>query len=214
MLTRDLINILTATALTLLLLAGSAFAGADRQEQFLTRLKSNAVNVHSISSDFEQTSFISLFQDKMISTGRFIFARPDNLRWEYETPFASGFLLKGNKGLRWDEAAKQPTQFSTESAPEMAIISEQILAWTTMNIDWLASRYTIKMTGYDPAIMELVPRSEAAGDFMSMIRIFFSADGSYLQAIELHEPGGDYTRIDFRNVKINGPLPDGIFERR
>lgn len=214
MLKRKLLCFHLSLILTILFCTTPACAGQTTQELFLTGLKEKAEEVNSISSDFIQQSVISLFQDKVESKGHFTFARPDNLRWEYSEPFVSGFLIRSGRGLRWDEASTDPAPFNTSSAPEMSIISEQILAWTTMNMDWLESRYRIKVTDYDPAVMELVPRSEAAAKFMSLIRIFFSSDATHLQAIELHEPGGDYTRIDFENVKINSPLREDIFEKR
>lgn len=200
--------------LTLSLTVSSASADAVKQDEFLKNLESSSQSINSISSQFTQKSYLSLFQDSIESTGRFTFARPDNLRWEYTTPFVSGFLLKNQQGLKWDEAAADPVPFNTESAPEMAIISEQILAWTTMNIEWLKSRYTIKMISYSPPVMELTPRSSVARDFMNMIKIFFSADSKHLQSIELHEPGGDYTQIIFSEVEINTSLPEGIFEKK
>ncbi len=211
---KPILHIFLLAGLSVILTSAEIFADTNRQDSFLAQLSEKAKSVESISSDFVQQSFISLFKDKVESKGHFTFSRPDNLRWEYSAPFASGFLIKGSKGLRWDEAAENPTPFNIDNAPDMAIISEQILAWTTMDIDWLKSRYDITITSYRPAVMELKPKSEKAAELMNLIKIFFSDDASHLKAIELHEPGDDYTRIDFRNVKINSSLPAGIFERK
>lgn len=200
--------------LIFLMSAATSFANSAKQDNFLKKLESNSGKTQSISSNFTQESYISLFQDTMESKGKFTFSKPDNLRWEYSSPFVSGFLLKGSTGLKWDEAANTPSAFSTGTSPEMEIISEQILAWTTMNITWLSSMYTIKIIQYNPVIMELTPKSLAAKDFLSLIKIFFSADSTHLKSIELHEPGDDYTKINFSDVRINEQLAEGIFEKR
>ena len=184
---------------------------ADKQADFLKDLQARSESISSICSEFIQQSHIALFADVMESKGRFYFARPENLRWEYTEPFVSGFLLKGQKGLKWDGAAKKPTPFSTETSPEMAIISEQILAWTTMNIPWLQSLYEIKVSKFSPAAMKLTPKSGKTRQFLSLIRIFFAPDATHLQSIELHEPGGDYTKIIFKNVQLNQKLDQNIF---
>lgn len=200
------------TLLIFLLLAISAgSAQADKQADFLKNLQNRSQSINSISSDFTQQSHIALFADVIKSKGRFCFARPDNLRWEYTKPFVSGFLIKGQKGLKWDGASKTPVPFSTETSPEMAIISEQILAWTTMNISWIENLYAIKVTNFSPAIMELTPKSSKAKQFLKLIRIFFAPETTHLNGIELHEPGGDYTKIIFSNVKLNRKLAQNIF---
>lgn len=147
----------------------------------------------------------------MEAKGKFCFARPDNLRWEYTAPFVSGFLLKGQNGLKWDGTSKGSSRFDTETSPEMAIISEQILAWTTMDIPWLQSLYSIKVTNYSPAVMELTPKSSKTKQFLNLIRIFFAHGETHLESIELHEPGGDYTKIIFSNVLLNQKLDQDIF---
>ncbi|TIH15794.1 outer membrane lipoprotein carrier protein LolA [Marinifilum sp. JC120] len=200
---------LLLTFLLLLLSTGSVLA--DKQADFLEDLQARSKSISSISSDFTQQSHIALFADVIESKGKFCFARPDNLRWEYNQPFISGFLLKGQEGLKWDGAAEKPAPFNTETSPEMAIISEQILAWTTMNIPWLQSLYTIKVTNFSPAVMELTPKSSKAKQFLSLIRIFFSPEATHLEGIELHEPGGDYTKITFSNVLLNQNLAQDIF---
>ncbi|NDV23250.1 outer membrane lipoprotein carrier protein LolA [Desulfovibrio sp. JC022] len=195
----------------MLFAASASNAPADKQADFLKDLQTRSQSISSISSDFTQQSHIALFADTIESNGKFCFARPDNLRWEYTQPFVSGFLLKGQKGLKWDEAAEKPAPFSTETSPEMAIISEQILAWTTMNIPWLQSLYTIKVTNFSPAVMELTPKSSKAKQFLSLIRIFFSPEATHLEGIELHEPGGDYTKITFSNVLLNQKIAQKTF---
>ncbi|WP_421899949.1 LolA family protein [Maridesulfovibrio sp.] len=198
--------------LLLMISAGRAFA--DKQADFLKDLQTSSLSINTISSEFTQQSHIALFADVMESKGKFCFTRPDNLRWEYTEPFVSGFLIKGQQGLKWDGATKESTSFDTETSPEMAIISEQILAWTTMNIPWLQSLYFIKVTNYAPAVMELTPKSSKTKQFLSLIRIFFAPEATHLKSIELHEPGGDYTKIIFDNVLLNQKLAQETFLKK
>lgn len=205
----NLIKTILPVFTLLLFSAGSAFA--DKQNDFLEELQSKSQSITSISCEFTQQSHIALFADVIESKGKFSFARPDNLRWEYTEPFVSGFLLKGQDGLKWDGAAKNSTGFNTETSPEMAILSEQILAWTTMNIPWLQSLYDIKVTNFAPAVMELTPKSSKTKQFLSLIRIFFAPEATHLNSIELYEPSDDYTKIIFFNVQLNQKLAQETF---
>ena len=41
--------------------------------------------------------------------------------------------------------------------------------------------------------------------------VAFAPDGSHVQAVEVHEKDGDFTRRRFFNTRVNGPLPKDAF---
>jgi hypothetical protein len=59
--------------------------------------------------------------------------------------------------------------------------------------------------------LKLYPKSSKEKKYLHYIRIVFAADASHVQMVEIHEPDGDFTRIRFSKMTINGPLPDSLF---
>ncbi len=208
---RFVLNLLLCIAFVHILCIPALAQQKYKQDKITLALEANSEKIITISSEFTQQSYISLFEDTIISKGKFAFAKPNYLRWEYLKPFASGFIIKGENGLRWDESDKNSTTFNIKTSPEMEIVSQQILAWTTMNMAWLKSVYNISITSDSPIVMELTPKSTATREFLNQIIVFFSNDKSHLTALELHEPCGDYTRIEFSKVLINTNLPPKTF---
>ncbi|BCS88442.1 LolA family protein [Pseudodesulfovibrio sediminis] len=200
--------LLAALFLVLPFMAGTNVSHAA---DFLMDLKAKAEKVTSIQSRFTQEKHLSMFDEVLISEGSFAFQRPSSLRWEYTTPFKAGFLLTGNTGIEWDEAAQTKREFSLKSSPIMAMVAQQIMAWTTFDIAWLKSRYDITRTGTAPTILDLRPKGEGARKMLTRIIIRFAQDDTTIDSLELREVDEDFTRITFMDRAINTPLSDTLF---
>ena len=93
----------------------------------------------------------------------------------------------------------------------MKLVSEQLFAWARADFSWLRKEYRISVLEESPAALRLEPRAAATAGFLHHLLITFSADGRYVQSVELHEKDGDFTRIRFVNTAVNKPLPSGLF---
>jgi outer membrane lipoprotein-sorting protein len=60
-------------------------------------------------------------------------------------------------------------------------------------------------------MVKLKPLASNLKDYLSEIRIFFDKNDFTVTRLEMHEPSGDYTNIDFSVEKINTNLPDEKF---
>jgi outer membrane lipoprotein-sorting protein len=176
----------------------------------LDRLHGLAAEVDSLASDFSQEKYLSVFQDVLPAKGRFYYRKPDKLRWEMTEPVVSGFVLDGEKGRRWQEAGSRGERFDIAREPVMKIVADQLLAWTRADFDRLRRDYRISLAGEKPVRLRLDPKGATAG-FLDHLSIVFAPDGRHVQQVEVHEKGGDYTRITFHDTVVNGPLADELF---
>jgi len=180
-------------------------------DTLLSDLQRRAGGISTISCSFTQEKHLSLFDEVLLSEGKFIFERPSRLRWEYKSPFKSGFMLKDDSGIEWDEASGSQRPFTLQSSPAMSMVASQIMAWTTFDIPWLKSRYEIKQLSATPITLELRPLSDTAKKFLTRLVVSFSKDHNTVSVIELHEIDGDFTRIIFKNTQINTVIPESTF---
>lgn len=183
---------------------------AEMEEQTLQRLQSLSGRIETLDSDFVQTKYLAVFQDAMVSKGRFYFQQPDALRWELTHPVATGFVLQGNKGRRWHQRTGREERFDISREPVMKIVADQLFAWARADFDWLQKEYRITVEAEEPARLHLAPKFNAAG-FLDHLKIVFSAGGAHVQMVEVHEKDGDYTRICFEKTVVNGVLPEDVF---
>ncbi len=180
-------------------------------DRILAELEISAAGIKTLASDFVQEKHLEMFQETLVSTGRFSFAQPDKLRWEMLEPVASGFLLNGSSGKRWHQRAGAAVPFDIDREPGMKLITEQLLAWARVDIVWLVQQYRMTLVSEEPVILKLVPLRPGAEQFLDYLQISFDAKRRYVETVEVHEPGGDFTCIQFAETELNQPLDPALF---
>jgi outer membrane lipoprotein-sorting protein len=177
----------------------------------LSRLGSKAAGIETISSSFTQEKRLCVFNETVVSSGRFLFSKPDRLRWEYSAPMAEGFALLGDTGLRWTEMSPTPARFSLRDDPFMNVIARQLLAWATFDLRWLSGEYDISLAGSSPVTLKLTPKRRDVATVLDHLLIEFSPAEDTVRRVEIHDRDGDFTRIIFENATVNAPLADDLF---
>ena len=199
--------------LCLPLLCGAVAADEEtRLPAVFARLQTAAAQTKSLTSDFVQEKQLAIFSATLLSNGRFYYQQPDQLRWELLTPVASGFVLRGQQGERWNSLSREVGAFRIDRDPLMGIVAQQLLAWARVDIDWLRSRYRIELLAEQPIRLQLFPLDQDEAGFIEQLKILFAADSGHVELVEMHEVGGDKTLLRFEQVQINQPLPAGAFQ--
>lgn len=205
-------GVLTFLVLVLIGVCGTPVASRAMNAQdskLLERLQKLSGGINTLASDFTQEKYLAIFQDTLVSSGRFYFKKPDALRWELLHPVATGFVIIGDRGRRWHEKTGSES-FDIDRDPIMNIVAQQLLDWTRADFDSLRKEYRIEVLAEQPARLRLDPLFDTAG-FLDHLLIVFASDGSHVQSVEVHEKDGDYTRLLFKNTVINQPLAKDLF---
>jgi len=198
--------------LVFLFCAAPAYAEEMELAPLLVELKLSSTQIETLSSPFVQEKYLDIFAEKLLSQGRFAYRKPDLLRWELLTPVASGFVLRGDQGERWNRLSQRQESFSVKKDPVMGMIAQQLLAWARVDLDWLQSRYRMELQKLTPVVLHLYPRDKGEAEFIDHLQIQFSADRSHVVAVQMVEQGGDSTSISFTAVEINSELSDSVFQ--
>lgn len=192
-------------------LCGSQGCAAEsKPDSVLERLEQEADTVRSLQSRFTQKKTLELFDDTVVSKGNFYFRRPDSLRWEYTEPIETGFILTGDEGVRL-RAGEEPQVFNIRSDPIMAVVVEQITAWTVFDAERLLQDFDFTVVRTQPIELLLKPKG-AAGRFLDRLEIVFSEDDRTVRMVRVFEPGGDSTVIEFHETLVNPDLSETIFD--
>lgn len=203
-----------ALALLVLLAAGGAARGevsAAAAREVLARIEREAAGVHTLASDLVQEKRLSIFQETLVSRGRFYYERPDRLRWEILEPARAGFSLRGSQGRRWRDRGNLSESFEVAREPGLKVVAEQLLAWARADLEGLSRQYRLVVVATAPPAVRLVPLAAGAEAYVEEITVTFAADARHVAAVDVREAGGDTTRIRFSNVAVNGPLPPDLF---
>lgn len=183
------------------------------KSQIFTLIATGASTVQTLSSDFSQEKHLSMLKEPLISLGKFAYEKPDRLYWEMVKPFPAGFIVRGGQARRWGSDPRVTETIEVDQDPMIKAIVEQVFAWARADFPWLEKRYRITVMEETSFLLKLIPLSSREKKFLAHITIAFSEDWTHVRSLEIHEKGGDFTRIRFLKPLLNPSLPKDLFEK-
>jgi outer membrane lipoprotein-sorting protein len=196
--------------ITVLITTGLFFAEIASAQDW-TSLKEPFRNIRSVKAEFLQKKYLKILTKSLLSEGKVFFCVPDSLRWEYLNPLRSVMLQKGNtiQIYNFFEGVWKPER--TQAVEAMRMVLAEINQWFRGRFDESRAFKHLYSPG-PPARVILVP-GEGINRFIQRIEIILSARPGVIDRVEIEEPGGSRTTIEFRNVEINSSFSSEVFEK-
>lgn len=180
------------------------------QARFMKEVAIKANDLESLSSDFTQTKFIQLMEDKAVSKGKLYYKAPNVLKWEYSSPYDYKILFRENQLHINDNGDKSVTNLKANKLMEklVSLISGSVNGKLVADYE----NFDVSFTRNGKSVSaHVIPKDPAIKQMFHEIIMVFNQE-NILNSVRLMEEGGDYTHIDFKNIKINSPLDDSVFE--
>jgi len=167
-------------------------------------------NTTTIEASFIQEKNLSVLSEKITSKGRFLFKKENKLRWEYTEPFHYLIILNNGTMLIKDEDKQSKTDISSNKM--FSEINAIIIGCVQGNLfndikKFLPSFFENKVS----YLVKLKPIQSNLKDYLEEIRIFFDKNDFTVKRLEMQEPSGDFTNIEFSGTKTNTIIPDAKF---
>ncbi len=205
--------------LLILLLMLAVILAAQQPESFLPVTDTAALKAaiqrmsdetQTIQSDFTQEKHLTMLEEVLVSEGRFLFRKPNDVRWEYLSPIDYTIVIfKGKFTIRDGEKVKE---FDIGSNAMFQQINKMIV--TAIRGDFVdnpdfESAFFVNEKQY---LVMLKSLNNQVAKMLSGIEIFFNMDSFAVERVRFVEPGEDYTNIVFKNRRVNADIPDNQFE--
>lgn len=177
-----------------LLSSVSAIYAGDPLDELVARQK----GVNTLRSNFSQEKHAMLLEKPLKSDGVFYYKADAGVRWQY----SEGLLViyDGEALYVFD-----PELGEAEKVAE----ARGVIGPLSFDVEFLKKDYEIEAERLDGAIrLNLTPREEAP--FRSM-EITFPDGSPFPREVVMKEETGEMTRIEFKDISINEPLPDDLF---
>lgn len=187
------------------------FTSGTGTSQDLNSLREASKNFHSVKADFVQKRILPILTKPLLSEGKFFFYTSGSLRWEYLSPFRNVMLQKGDsiKLYHFSEGLWKPELTPAVEARRMVLA--EISRWFQGRFDE-SKAFKHRYFPGPPARIVLTP-GEGIDKFIQRIEIVLSARPGVIDRVEIEEPGGSRTSIEFKKVEINVKIPPEIFEK-
>jgi outer membrane lipoprotein-sorting protein len=175
-------------------------------DAFKLKLHTMSSAVNTIESNFIQEKKLSVLSNTLISKGHFWFKKESNIRWEYMQPYRYMIIISQDKiFIKEENSQKQYDIQSNKMFQEMnRFISGCIQG------DILKNDKDYRMGYFEDSryfFVTLVPVSEKMRQMLNEVQIWFDRNDLTVSRIRMMESGGDYTRIDFADKKLNTDIP-------
>ena len=169
-----------------------------------------ADETHSLSSDFIQEKHLTMMEEVLISRGRFLFRKENNVRWEYYSPINYAIIISNNQFIINNDG--KISTFDTESNKLFREINNMILMAIQGNF--------VDDPGFESSFYEdkshylaiLIPQDKILKNILETIEIFFEKSSMAVGMVKFIEPEEDFTLITFKNKQKNITLEDDQFK--
>jgi outer membrane lipoprotein-sorting protein len=173
---------------------------------FRQKLTTVTAGIKTIESDFTQEKKLSILSNTLVSKGNFCFRRENNIRWEYLQPYKYMIIISQDKIYIKEE--KDQKQYDIQSNKMFREMNKFISG--CIQGDILENEKDYKIGYFEDShnfFVTLVPVAEKMRQMLNEIQIWFDRTDLTVARIRMMEPGGDYTKIDFVNKKLNTDIP-------
>jgi outer membrane lipoprotein-sorting protein len=210
---RDVSLATLALAVLLSLPAAKQAAAAARCATKADCLKAIAEaqrDTRSMEAGFRQVKHLTLLDEPLVSTGRFLFAKPDRVRLEVTEPEPATIVIRGGDiripGL--SEADRQ----ALSGSPMVAMFT-QLGAVFSGSVDQLEEGFEVAATAEGDGVrLVLVPRSAEWKKAFQRMQLDFAGAKLVVREVRIEDALGDRLEITMENVKRNVDLADDLFE--
>ena len=172
------------------------------------QLRKDAEQINTIRADFVQEKHLQILSRPLISKGVFYYEAPGSLRWEYQSPIRSILLMHKGRVTRYIWAENGFRRDSGLSLQAMQIVLQEITKWLgghfAENPDFTASLES------DRKIV-LTPKKKAFSAIIRNIELIFSDRPGVIKSVTIYEGEKSFTRIIFKNVRVNEVLKKTVF---
>jgi outer membrane lipoprotein-sorting protein len=187
-------------------------------EQTFSKMDDVAKTFRSVDASLERTKVTVLVDEKDVATGRLYYLRvgkEPRLKLDIANPEQHLLIDKG-KGVLYQPKINQVQEFSLGGH---ANVVDQFMAigFGQSSAD-LEKNYQVSFAGEEvvdgkkTAMLDLTPKTALAG--IKTVRLWMDEQKGLSLQVKVVETGGDYALYKYSNIKLNGPIPDSVFDLR
>ena len=179
-------------------------------DEVIKRVQGQQKNTKTIEAEFRQEKILALLAKPEISTGRFVFSKPDKVLWMYDAPKRVEMLISNGMLTTYYPDLNKAEQL------EVKRYQDRIFKYMGASgaIDDLAAFFDFTFTNTSDKpfyVLDLSPKSKGIAKRVQHIRIWIEKKTYLTSKFEYVEGDGDITRYEFTNIRVNEPVEASRF---
>ena len=181
--------------------------GGETVDPRLLEVQRRMAAVSQIGGEFVQEKKLDFLNDPVVASGRFSFAKPGTLTWEYVSPSPSGLKIENGKVTMWNGPPGARTPQSEALAKPARMMAEQVMMWMNFNPREILAIYEVAIVSDSPLTVKVTPRREGLRRMLKSITMILEEDLQTVRSVALEEDAAT-TTLTFTGVTFDqGPQP-------
>ncbi len=197
-----------------LFFAASSFAqetemNSSEISKFKSQVERQSKKTTAVQADFVQYKHLDFLSNDIETVGKLIFKAPNSVKWQYVKPYEYRVIFKDDRLLINDGGKKSKIDIGNNKL--FSKMNELIVNSVTGNM-FDESQFDIKYqktSQFNRAIF--LPKDGKLAGYIAAFEISFNKNSGEVEEVKMVEPSKDFTRIVFKNRKINNPINDAVF---
>jgi outer membrane lipoprotein-sorting protein len=178
---------------------------------FIKQMEQSASSVKSLESDFKQIKHLEMFNQDIISLGKFYYRASDKISLNYAMPLSYLIVINGNKIKI--ESNGNKNVMNLKDNKQLKEMHSVLIACMTGNFSGISNDYRMDFFEDEQSfLITIEPTSESVKKYIIQYDIYLNKKDQSVNKLHISEPEGDYTEYHFSNKKINTLNDDSLFK--
>jgi outer membrane lipoprotein-sorting protein len=179
-------------------------------EEVVKNVQEQQKKTRTVQATFRQEKELALLAKPEVSTGTFVYSKPNHVLWNYDAPKRVTMLIaNGTLTTYYPDLNKA-------EAVDVKRFEDRIFRYMGVSgaIDELARYFDFTFTDNAASrtyVLDLMPKSRVVARRVRRIKIWIDKQSYLTSRLEYVEGDGDTTRYEFTNVKLNQPIEQSRF---
>jgi outer membrane lipoprotein-sorting protein len=182
----------------------------NQMQEFDKRLSQETQTLQSIESDFSQTKYLDVLDEKVKSKGKFYYKKSNKIRMEYTSPINYLIVINGSKLKIVSDGKKNI--MNVNSNKMMNEVQNMLTACTVGDLSKMSANYRLEY--FEDAksyLVKIKPISKTLQAYIASIQIYLDKRDMSVYKMILSETATNYTEYEFYNKKFNSLKNEAIF---
>lgn len=182
----------------------------NQMQEFDKRLSQETQTLQSIESDFSQTKYLDVLDEKVKSKGKFYYKKSNKIRMEYTSPINYLIVINGSKLKIVSDGKKNI--MNVNSNKMMNEVQNMLTACTVGDLSKMSANYRLEY--FEDAksyLVKIKPISKTIQAYIASIQIYLDKKDMSVYKMILSETATNYTEYEFYNKKFNSLKNEAIF---
>jgi outer membrane lipoprotein-sorting protein len=180
-------------------------------DKVIKEVSARQKKVSTLQADFKQEKELALLAKPEISSGSFLYKKPNNVLWKYESP--KPVILNISEG--W--MTTYYPQLNKAEKLDVRRYQDRIFRYMAASgaLDELGKYFDFKFIESKSSsfyTLELTPKNKIVGKRVKRIKIWIDSKSYLTTKFEYVEADGDLTRYEFTNIRVNEQIAPAAFE--